>query len=494
MPTSRQQPGGPLALVVLICSGALLLPLAWPLFQQRVFVYNDLSWFHLPLRHLYQQALEKGDSLLWTPAIFNGLYFHGEGQTGVFHPLHLLLYRVLPLTSAFNLELLANYVGAFAGMWWLLRRLRFDTVPALFGAMLFAFSGFSLLHHHHINMVAVVAHLPWLLAAADVLIVGETTRGEAAGFRRGGADPRLASSSSAFPQAVWWNGLALLAFASGRIAETGRWRAAVPLAALWRWACSSAAIQVLPSADAIALSDRAALSPDFTLTYSLHPLNLLQLWSPRALIGGCVHRHRPPVVPRVRHLLRAPSCRSAWRGSGSVGGRWRIAARLITWTTVFAAIVLVLALGRYGGLAQVLGYLPVLGALRAPARYVVLLQFALAILATVAIEDLLAIRDQRAEPPAGASLAAVDPGAARRRHHGGAERAPAAVCAPRGGQRRGRRARCRSRSPSSRCWWSWPARRVRWALPALDPGHRSRPRPPMASASSTANRRNRSPG
>ena len=166
----------------------------WPLLRGRVFVYNDLSWFHLPLRHLYQQALEKGDSLLWTPAIFTGLYFHGEGQTGVFHPLHLLLYRLLPLRTAFNLELLANYVAAFAGMWWFLRRLRFATVPALFGAMLFAFSGFMLLHHHHLNMVAVVAHLPWLLAAADVLLVEDDAPRAAPRVRRGRADPGLRSS------------------------------------------------------------------------------------------------------------------------------------------------------------------------------------------------------------------------------------------------------------------------------------------------------------
>ena len=109
--------------------------------------------------------------MLWTPSIFAGLYLHGEGQVGLFHPFHQLLYRVFPLGTAFNLELVANYPAAFAGMFWFLRRLRFSHAAALFGAMLFAFSGFNLLHHHHINMVAVVAHMPWLLAAADVLIV-----------------------------------------------------------------------------------------------------------------------------------------------------------------------------------------------------------------------------------------------------------------------------------------------------------------------------------
>src|SRR6266545_1319357 len=132
-----------IARIVAICSIALLAPLLRPLFTGRVFVYNDLSWFHLPMRYLYQQALRSGDTVLWTPSIFAGLYMHGEGQTGVFHPLHQLLYRLLPLGTAFNLELIASYPIAFGGTFWFLRRLRFSQAAALFGAMLFAFSGFN---------------------------------------------------------------------------------------------------------------------------------------------------------------------------------------------------------------------------------------------------------------------------------------------------------------------------------------------------------------
>jgi hypothetical protein len=394
---SRHDPAGRLALLVLICSVALLLPLAWPLVQGRVFVYNDLTWFHLPLRHVYQQALDNGDSLLWTPAIFSGLYYLGEGQTGVFHPLHLLLYRLLSLRTAFDLELLANYVAAFAGMWWLLRRLRFATPPSLFGAMLFAFCGFSILHHHHLNMVAVVAHLPWLLAAADMLMVDEGRVSRRLGF----AAVALILGSEfliGFPQAVWWNGLALLAFAAGRTAETRRWRAVLPLGAAVAIGVLLGGIQVLPSADAIAYSDRAALGTDFALTYSLHPLNLVQLWSPHALAGGAYTATDHPWFHEFgiySGAILPVALAWVWLRRGALAER----RGLITWTTVCGGIALVLALGRYGGLAQVLGYLPVLGALRAPARYIVLVQFALAILAAVAIEDLLAIRDGRAEPP-----------------------------------------------------------------------------------------------
>jgi hypothetical protein len=81
------------------CCAALALPLVLPLCLGRVYVWGDLSAFHLPMRHLYQQALRSGDSILWSPAIFSGFYVFGEGQAGMAHPLHWLLYRLLPLQS-----------------------------------------------------------------------------------------------------------------------------------------------------------------------------------------------------------------------------------------------------------------------------------------------------------------------------------------------------------------------------------------------------------
>ena len=110
--------------LVALCSLALLAPLARPLTAGKIFFYNDLSWFHLPMRYLFQQAMQSGDTVLWTPSIYAGLYVLGEGQTGLFHPLHQLLYRLFPLAVAFNLEMIANYVAAFAGMAWFLERLR----------------------------------------------------------------------------------------------------------------------------------------------------------------------------------------------------------------------------------------------------------------------------------------------------------------------------------------------------------------------------------
>ncbi len=387
--------------VVAGSSLALLAPLLWPLLTGRVFVYNDLSWFHLPTRYLYQQAIEAGDTTLWTPSIFAGFYLHGEGQVGLFHPFHELLYRFLPLGPAFNLELIANYPMAFAGMFWFLRRLRCSHPAALFGAMLFAFSGFNLLHHHHLNMVAVVAHLPWMLAAADVLIVED---GHAPTLAFAGMSVLLGSALLlGFPQAVWWNMFALAAFAAFRAGQLRRWRRLAPCGGAIALGIALGGIQWLPSADEAMHSTRMALSADFALTYSLHPFNLLQLWSPYFYKGGAYSEadrmifhefgiYSGAILPLA--LIWVVIRRDALRGRLS----------LIVASTAFAAGCLVLALGSYGHVGVLLSHLPILQSLRAPARYIVLVQFALTILAAITIDDLIAIGDGRSPAPAGSML------------------------------------------------------------------------------------------
>ena len=395
-PVSSRSRIDALAGLIGACSVALLAPLFGPLLAGRVFVYNDLSWFHLPMRHLYQQALDSGDTVLWTPSIFAGLYLHGEGQAGLFHPFHQLLYRLLPLGAAFNLELIASYPAAFAGMCWFLRRLRFSRAAALFGAMLFAFSGFNLLHHHHVNMVAVVAHMPWLLAAADVLIVDERRRARTLAF----AMIALVLASEillGFPQAVWWNVMTLAAFGLFRAGQVWQWRRLLSCAAAAATGVLLGGIQLLPTADFATQSTRAGLSGGFALTYSLHPYNLFQLWSPYFFARGAYSEsdfmwfhdfgiYSGAILPVA--LIWA------WIRRDALPGR----RALITAVTAFAAVTLILALGRYGGLAWVFAHVPLLQSLRAPVRYIVLMQFALAILAAITVDDLLAIADGDSAP------------------------------------------------------------------------------------------------
>jgi hypothetical protein len=377
------------AWIVAACSLALFLPLTWPLVTGRIFVFDDLGHYHVPLRYLYQRALQDGDSLLWTPSLFAGFYLHGEGQIGLLHPWHLLLYRILPLQVAFNLEFLASYAAAFGGMYWLLRRLVLTPVAALSGGMLFAFSGFLVLHHPHVNLVAVIVHLPWLLACIDLLITGERSRERAAGYT--GIVLVLASALLlGFPQAIWWMLLAAFPFALLRAGETRRWPRLIPCAIAVVTGILLGGIQLLPTLDSVAGSVRPLQPRSFSLSISLHPWNIVQFWSPYAFADRAysgtdyLHVHEFAVYSGTL-LTVAPLW--LWIRRRALPAR----RTLIVSTAAFAALMFVLALGQYGYLGILLTYLPGVGSLRAPARYIVLVQFALAILAALAIEDLVTL-------------------------------------------------------------------------------------------------------
>jgi hypothetical protein len=369
------------------CSVALFLALAWPMFSGRTFLFDDLGTFHLPVRHLYAEALRGGDSILWTPSLFSGFYLHGEGQAGMLHPLHLLLYGTLPLQVAFHLEFLSSYVLAFAGMWIFLRRLQLSTETALAGGMLFAFGGFQLLHFHHMNVIAVVAHLPWLLAGIDALFTSSARR--SLSFAYAGIALTIASAVLlGFPQAVWWDVLGAGAFTLYRAFETRRFIRLVAAASAGATGVLLGAIQLLPTLDVAAHSTRAGIASAFALTYSLHPYNLIQLWSPSAIRGTVYSWADPPSVHEFgvycgTLAMLAPLW--LWiRRDGLDRSRRTLAAA----AAAFAIVLLVLAFGRYGLVDVLLTRVPGLGSLRAPARYIVLVQFALAALSVLALEDL----------------------------------------------------------------------------------------------------------
>src|SRR5689334_16226567 len=116
---------------VVVCCAVVLLMLLPGMFGY-VPIHDDLGAYHLPLRQFYQQCLVQSQDWTWCPALFGGYYAHGEGQLGGDHPLHQLIYHVLPMSAAFCVEVLIAYPLIFAGMCFFLRKLRVAWTISLF--------------------------------------------------------------------------------------------------------------------------------------------------------------------------------------------------------------------------------------------------------------------------------------------------------------------------------------------------------------------------
>jgi hypothetical protein len=356
---------------------------------------GDLLHFHYPLRDFYAAALAKGQPFDWMPSFFTGFYIVGEGQLGGYHPLHLLLYRLLPLDRAFAIELIAAYPFVFAGMRLFLRRWC-DGASAAVGAMLFTFSGFALSHGVHPNMVGVVAHLPWILWAIDRAFAAVDWR------RRIGALAWIGLLTGSqlllgHPQALWLSALAEAAYAVMLLTRPSphRWSSAASVAGGWLLGGVVGAVQLLPTLHAVRGSLRIGYDTAYAETFSMPPLHLLQLIEPYMFWGRILRWNEAPGANDEVAVYGGAVALilSAWwlgsyvsrrrRGHGSPLDRFGVSV------AAFGAVGLWLASGSYGRLYRLQTLLPVVGRFRVPERFVLFTQLSLAILAALAVQQLL---------------------------------------------------------------------------------------------------------
>ena len=382
--------------VLVAVSLALLAALAMPMFTSQVYVGDDLGAFHLPLRAFYAEQLQAGESFDWWPQLFAGFYATGEGQLGGYHPLHLALYKNLPLSMAFNLEVFLSYPFMLLGMFFWLRRLFHRATPALFGApalfgsIIFTFSGFNLLHLFHVNAIAVVAHIPWLLLAIDVALRTNSRRSAAWAWL---ALAMLTGSQLllGYPQYVWFSLLAEMGYV-GYVLATQRPRlpTLVSLASAKATGLLLGGLQLLPTYDALQHSVRHSAGAGFAETYSLHPLNLVQLVAPylfeTRVVGENTHALGlyAGAVPLMLVVYLIVERRHL--------GRLRPIAIAATCLGVFAILM---ALGQFGVLYRLQAWLPVVGNFRAPCRMIVLFHLSTAVLSAVALLHLVRRPRQR---------------------------------------------------------------------------------------------------
>jgi len=370
------------------CSFGLCTPLLLPLLTGRVFTLNDLGTYHIPLRYLYREALRAGNLLVWSPALHSGLYLFGEGEAGMAHPFHLLLYRFLSLAAAMNIEIISGYVAAAAGTFVFFRRLGLSREGASFGAMVFAFSGFNLLHVVHVNAVEIIAHAPWILLGTHVLLTSEIPRSRIRAFV--GIALLIGSQLLlGYPQYVWLTFVGVGFLVICLVVDGVRPARVLPLAGAIVLGSIIGSIQVLPTVEALTESMRSATTSGFRMTFSLNPLNLVQFVSPYAFRDR-IYAHPDAFQVHESSVYNGAFCTVAFSWL-TVRYRMMARRRLVFALVALAVVSLVLALGRYGIIYPLLAQMPGVNVFRAPARHIVLLHFAFSGIAALTFEDMVGL-------------------------------------------------------------------------------------------------------
>ena len=357
---------------------------------------GDLVSFLFPSYRFAAASLRSGVLPLWQPHLYGGAPFLADMQTGVFYPLNLLLFLLAPDFAYKAMEWMVVLHVFLAGLFMYLclrylepgRPLR---VPAaLAGAMAYMFSDLFIVHFGNLNLVAVAAWLPLIF-----LLFWRALRTRSLGLAAGAGLALGIATLEGHLQITLFIGLALAVTALVEAAAAHRERRG------WAWSLLALLITaavgigvsglvLLPALEYARLSPRATLSYREAARYSLIPGLLGEMLVPAlfntrepGLYWGVWDRVAVGYLG-ILPLILAGLAVILWRG------------RRIRFLAILAVVAFLLALG---GESVVHGWayrwLPGFGQLRAPARAVFLLDFALAALAAIALHHLLSPLSRR---------------------------------------------------------------------------------------------------
>jgi hypothetical protein len=160
-----------------------LLPIPADIFPGLYFPWFDYKWgYHTPVpvqntavsdvvsilypwRILAFRLLKEGILPLWDPTILLGTPLLANFQSAVFNPINILFF-VLPEYHAWSLGVIFQPILAVLFSYLFLRNLNLKKFPALFGSLLYAYSGYSIVWMEYNSINYTVALFPLILLAA----------------------------------------------------------------------------------------------------------------------------------------------------------------------------------------------------------------------------------------------------------------------------------------------------------------------------------------
>jgi Bacterial membrane protein YfhO len=332
---------------------------------------------NIPLRVAVANVIRAGHLPLWNPYIFCGMPLHAAAQGGVLFPLNWF-YVVFNVAQATNLMMLSTYLVAALGAFLYARRAGASIAGAALTSLVWQWSGFLVGQIGHTNIVQTAALLPWLLWAIDGY--------GASGKRSRGLLIAVITALALFAgHQQTFTYLLLVAVPYALVmsrASTGPRASYVWSLAFIAAGLALAAVQILPTLELLRNSLRADASYDFFTSFSMPRRFILTFLAPYLMGGGDGQLFRAPYV--------GPTFYAEYNG---YVGLVTIAlallvivlkrdARIIFWIVV-AGGGLFLALGRFAplGFYHLIYHVPVLNLFRVPARHLMEVEFALAVLA-----------------------------------------------------------------------------------------------------------------
>jgi hypothetical protein len=362
-----------LALVVL---WLLVLTFFWRLItpdvaERQYYVNGDFTWKEQAQDTIGSRSWAAGQLPLWNPTIYGGQPIAADSGSGIFYPIDILFDATAGSAGVSLLRLewrvVLDYMLATTLAYAFFRRISGAVLPALGGAVLFAFSGYLTSYPpHQLDILETGTWLPLALLAVHQ-VVSEAGRARRRWAMLGGLALGL-TLLAGHPQTALYVVDATIAYLVYQMATRRIWRPVLPEAGIAMLiALGLGAIQLVPSLEFFPLSNRTSI-PDAAARAGLAIPSLPGLVLPH-------YADQAALYVGAGGLILAAF--GAWRRRRQAGGFW----------FVLGIVAFLLALGGQTPLYPVFAHLG-FGLIRDQSRAVFLISFAVATLATFGLAEI----------------------------------------------------------------------------------------------------------
>jgi hypothetical protein len=347
------------------------------LIGRRLLAPGDGYGQYIPWYVVAAQSWRSGDLPTWNPFAYSGSPHLATAQPGVFYPPNLLFLILDPVIAA-NAVIVINFVIAGVGAWLLTRHLCKDEAAAATAGLAFGLSGFMFARIGHQGMIATAAWLPWILFGLELL------RERFSAARAIFASATFALSVFAgHSQILFVNLLAVVVYMGVLLLiETKRTRTLFAGAIVLAAGVALGAMQLLPTMELVSETTRTRYSYEEAMTYSFPTSHAALLVFPY-LFGNAygVEPYSRSYVGEwnLTEMTGYPGVAAlalAAAGLGSARRDRRVVALLAA-----GLLTALLAFGPATPLSKLFYQLPAYGQFRSWARFIVVLDLIIAVLA-----------------------------------------------------------------------------------------------------------------
>ena len=352
---------------------------------------DDGMLFNVPLRVAAARIVQSGHLPLWNPYIFSGMPLLATAQGGLLFPLNWF-YLVFSPVVATDLMVISAYMVAALGAYLYARRTGASVAGALATSVIWQWGSFLIGQISHINIVHTAAMLPWVLWALE-RYVGNGSRARGAVLAALVALQVFAGHQQTTAYSLMLVAAYAIVMAVADRQTRKRYLSALAFTSI---GLSLAAVQIVPTFELLRNSQRATATYDFFTSFSMPRPFVSTFVAPYVMGGGDGRLFRAPYIGQAYYteyvayagvlaimlalvaLLLKPDARAKF---------WAIAG--------LSCLVLAFGSGAPLYLYRLVYYVPILNLFRVPARHLMEVNFAVAVLAGRGLTSLAAMRGGR---------------------------------------------------------------------------------------------------